>query len=116
MLSIARMNNKLISSQIILVTGGAGYIGSHMVDYLKQAGFTPIVLDNLSTGYREAVQDVELIVGDLSDKQLLDDLFSRYSFLAVIHFAASIQVSESIQYPDRYYQNNVVNTENLLQA
>jgi UDP-glucose 4-epimerase len=100
----------------ILVVGGAGYIGSHMVDYLLQAGYVPIVLDNLSTGHRDAVLSVKLIVGDMADNQLLDDLFSTYSFSAVMHFASFIQVGESVLHPLKYYSNNVANTLHVLQA
>jgi len=100
----------------ILVVGGAGYIGSHMVVCLKQAGFTPIVFDNLSTGHRDAVLDAEFIQGDLADVTLLDEVFAQHHFLAVMHFASFIQVGESVQQPAKYYQNNVTNTLNLLQA
>lgn len=100
----------------ILVVGGAGYIGSHMVDCLSQTGFVPIVLDNLSTGHRDSVLNAKLIVGEMADKQLLDDLFSHYQFAAVMHFASFIQVGESVQDPNKYYQNNVANTLQLLDA
>ena len=100
----------------VLVVGGAGYIGSHMVDYLLQAGYMPIVLDNLSTGHREAVHSAKLIVGDMADNTLLNDLFSTYPFSAVMHFASFIQVSESVLHPLKYYTNNVANTLNVLQV
>ena len=100
----------------ILVVGGAGYIGSHMVDCLIQAGYVPVVLDNLSTGHRDAVQSAKLIIGDMADIALLDELFSTYSFSAVMHFASYIQVGESVQNPLKYYLNNVANTINVLQA
>src|SRR5689334_14213641 len=100
----------------ILVVGGAGFIGSHMVAYLKQAGYTPIVLDNLSTGHREAVPNTKLIVGDLADSSLLTKLFSEIEIQAVMHFASSIQVNESVINPLLYYQNNVANTLNLLKT
>jgi len=103
-------------TKYILVVGGAGYIGSHMVDHLLQAGYVPIVLDNLITGHREAVLSAKLIVGDMADNILLDDLFSSYSFSSVMHFASYIQVGESVLNPLKYYMNNVANTLNLLQA
>jgi UDP-glucose 4-epimerase len=100
----------------ILVVGGAGYIGSHMTAFLSQMGYTPIVLDDLSTGHRDAVLDAELIEGTLADTALLDTLFSRRKFTAVMHFASFIQVGESVKSPEKYYQNNVANTLNLLSA
>lgn len=98
----------------ILVVGGAGYIGSHMVSCLKKAGYEPVVLDNLSAGHRDAVQGAELIVGDMMDAELLERLFSQHDFAAVMHFAALIQVGESVQQPVKYYQNNVAATLQLL--
>jgi len=100
----------------ILVVGGAGYIGSHMVDCLRSAGYLPIVLDNLSTGHREAVLGSELIVGDMADSRCLDELFSQHQFAAVMHFASFIEVGESVQNPAKYYQNNVSGALQLLQA
>ncbi len=101
-------------SKYILVVGGAGYIGSHMVLILRQAGYVPIVLDNLSKGHRDAVLESELIVGDMADTTLLTELFAKYSFSAVMHFASLIEVGESVKFPAKYYQNNVVSTLNLL--
>jgi UDP-glucose 4-epimerase len=100
----------------ILIVGGAGFIGSHMTDYLYCAGYTPIVLDDLSTGHRDAVLNAELIEGSIADTPLLDKLFLTYNFSAVMHFASFIQVGESVVYPAKYYQNNVANTLNLLSA
>ncbi len=100
----------------ILISGGAGYIGSQMTDLLVQQGHVVIVLDNLSTGFRDAVLNAELIVGDFGDKNLLDNLFGNHKFDAVMHFAACIEVEESVQDPTKYYQNNVVNSLNLLDA
>tara|TARA_R110000868_G_scaffold318690_1_gene579406 strand:- start:1582 stop:2565 length:984 start_codon:yes stop_codon:yes gene_type:complete len=100
----------------ILVVGGAGYIGSHMLLLLKQVGYKPIVLDNLSSGHRDAVLDAELIEGDLADKKLLKEIFSTRDISAVMHFASHIDVAESVSRPQRYYQNNVVNLINLLDA
>lgn len=98
----------------VLVVGGAGFIGSHMVLALQQAGYQPIVLDNLSKGHRNAVINAPLIVGDMADSKLLHELFTTYSFAAVMHFASFIEVAESVQFPDKYYQNNVVATLTLM--
>jgi UDP-glucose 4-epimerase len=100
----------------ILVVGGAGYIGSHMVAALHSNNMLPIVLDNLSTGHAHAVEGSELIIGDMSDSTLLDQIFSQHQFSAVMHFASCIRVDESLQNPAKYYQNNVANTLVLLQA
>lgn len=100
----------------ILVVGGAGYIGSHMVYELLENGYDPIIFDNLSTGHQLAIPAVRLVKGDLADKHALNLLFSEYSFDAVMHFASSIQVGESVSNPLKYYQNNVANTLNLLEA
>ncbi|ACK72612.1 UDP-glucose 4-epimerase [Gloeothece citriformis PCC 7424] len=103
----------------ILVTGGAGYIGSHAVKALQQAGYGVIVLDNLVYGHRdiaEKVLEAELIVGDISDRPFLDDLFSRYPIAAVMHFAAYAYVGESVSDPAKYYRNNVMGTLTLLEA
>lgn len=98
----------------ILVVGGAGYIGSHMVLCLQEAGYTPVVFDNLSTGHRDAVMNAELVRGDLSDLYAVEDVFATNDFLAVMHFASFIQVGESVQHPAKYYQNNLAATLNLL--
>ena len=98
------------SKPTILVTGGAGYIGSHAVLSLQKAGYNVIVYDNLSYGHPEIVQDVlkvELIVGDTNDRTLLDQIFSSRNITAVMHFSAFISVGESVRDPDIYYQNNV---------
>ena len=100
----------------VLVVGGAGYIGSHMVLALHQAGHEVVTLDNLSTGHRDAVLAGEWVLGDLADPVALEALFSGRRFEAVLHFASSIQVGESVRQPLLYYQNNVANTLNLLQA
>ena len=102
--------------QKILVVGGAGYIGSHMVKRLGQLGCEVTTLDNLSSGHRNAVLAGDFVHGDIADRQLLDDLFRRKRFDAVMHFASFIQVGESVQHPAKYYQNNVINTLNLLNA
>ncbi|HEY9823284.1 MAG TPA: UDP-glucose 4-epimerase GalE [Candidatus Sericytochromatia bacterium] len=103
----------------ILVTGGAGYIGSHAVLALNQAGYDVIVLDNLSYGHREIVEEVlkvKLIVGDISDRALLDQIFTTHKITAVMHFAAFIAVGESVSDPGKYYRNNVAGTLTLLEA
>ncbi|MCL1465146.1 UDP-glucose 4-epimerase GalE [Argonema galeatum] len=103
----------------ILVTGGAGYIGTHAVLALKRAGYEVIVLDNLVYGHRELVEDVlqvKLIVGDTNDRTLLDELFATHNIAAVMHFAAYIAVGESVVEPGKYYRNNVTGTLTLLEA
>ncbi|MGM0831825.1 UDP-glucose 4-epimerase GalE [Halomonas qinghailakensis] len=99
---------------LVLVVGGAGYIGSHMVKQLVCAGHSVVVLDNLSTGFRDQARYGELVEGDLADTALLEQLFNKYSFDGVMHFAAASLVGESMQDPSKYYRNNVVNTLNLL--
>jgi UDP-glucose 4-epimerase len=103
-------------SSSILVVGGAGYIGSHMAKMLVQSGHDVLVLDNLSTGFRDAVRYGRLIEGDLADPALLDRLFAENRIDAVLHFAALSQVGESVQMPALYYRNNVANILNLLDA
>lgn len=98
----------------ILIVGGAGYIGSHMVKMLLEHGHRVIVYDNLSSGYRDAVLGGTFIKGDLADKDKLDDVFARLMPEAVMHFASHIQVGESMLYPSKYYLNNFTNTLNLL--
>ena len=98
----------------VLVTGGAGYIGSHVVKQLGEAGHDIVVYDNLSTGYKWAVTYGELVVGDLADVDKLDTVFAAHKFEAVLHFAAHIIVPESVENPLKYYRNNTRNTLNLL--
>lgn len=100
----------------ILVTGGAGYIGSHMVRTLGEAGHDVMVYDNLSTGHRESVLSGRLVVADLSDTAALDALLRAEQFDAVAHFAAHIVVDESVREPLKYYRNNFVNALNLIEA
>lgn len=100
----------------IFVTGGAGYIGSHVVKLLGEAGHDILVLDNLSTGHEWAVLYGRLLQADLADKAIVRDSLSAFRPDAVIHFAASIQVEESVREPLMYYRNNVANTLNLLEA
>jgi len=100
----------------ILLTGGAGYIGSHTAKALTQCGYEPIVLDNLSTGHRWAVQWGPLVKGDVGDAILLDRVLREYSIGAVVHFAANAYVGESMTNPRKYFHNNVVNALTLLDA
>jgi UDP-glucose 4-epimerase len=99
----------------VLITGGAGYIGSHMVWEMLDRGETPIVLDNLSTGFRWAVPDgVPLVVGDTGDVELVDRVIDQYGIDAIIHFAAKIVVPESVADPLAYYHNNTVKSRSLI--
>jgi UDP-glucose 4-epimerase len=98
----------------LLITGGAGYIGSHVVKALGALGHDLIIYDNLSTGHKGAVTFGELVVGDLSEKDKLHHLFAAKKFDAVLHFAGSIVVPESVSEPLKYYENNTVNSHFLL--
>ena len=108
--------NSTMTSPRILVVGGAGYIGSHMVKMLVAKGYSVTTLDNLSTGYRDAVSGGAFVHLDLADRPALDRLFVEKPFDAVMHFASFIQVGESVKEPAKYYENNVTNTLNLLDA
>lgn len=100
----------------ILVVGGAGYIGAHMVKMLLATGYRVVTLDNLSGGYRDAVLGGDFVFGDIADREGLERLFAGYNFAGVMHFASFIQVGESVQKPGKYYQNNLAATLNLLDA
>ena len=100
----------------LLVTGGAGYIGSHAVKALGQCGHDLCIFDNLSTGHEWAVLSGRLVRGDLEDRRLLDAVVKEFKPDAVIHFAAFIQVEESVSAPLKYYRNNVANSLNLLEV
>ncbi len=100
----------------ILVVGGAGYIGAQMVRRLVDAGYRPVVLDNLSGGRRAAAGMARLVVADAGDVAVLDTLMQAFDFAAVMHFASFIQVGESVALPSKYYDNNVCNTLRLLDA
>ena len=105
-----------MDEQKVLVTGGAGYIGSHACKVLQQSGFIPVTFDNLVTGWRDAVKFGPLEQGDLLNKSDVDRVFEKHLPVAVMHFAALSQVGESIQKPGLYWQNNVLGSLNLIQA
>lgn len=100
----------------ILVTGGAGYIGSHAAKELLGKGFDVLIFDNLSTGKKELVRGGELIVGDLLDKNAVKNVFKTRKIAAVLHFASLIEVGESFKDPRRYYAHNLISSLNLLEA
>ncbi len=100
----------------LLVVGGAGYIGSHMVRLLARNGHTVVSLDNLSTGFAAAVKSGDLVIGDMHDRPLVETILRDRAIDAVMHFAAHALVGESVKYPAKYYQNNVVATLSLLEA
>jgi UDP-glucose 4-epimerase len=109
----------------VLVCGGAGYIGSNMTAMLNTEGYEPVVFDNLSTGHRSAIRPctemvqgrhTEFVEGDLADYELLVKTLKKYKIEAIMHFAAFIEVGESVQAPLKYYRNNLSGTENLLSA
>ena len=103
------------SGRPVLVTGGAGYIGSHVVRLLRAAGYQVVAYDDLSTGHRWAVLDAELVVGDLAERARLASLFEKRRFAAVLHFAAHISVEELVRDPAKYYRNNTVNALGLFE-
>lgn len=103
-------------TKTVLVTGGAGYIGSHACKALARAGYTPICFDNFSTGWREAVRFGPLEEGDLLDPARLDAVFEKHRPSAVMHFAALSQVGESMREPGRYWRENVLGAVNLAEA
>ena len=105
-----------MTAQQILVVGGAGYIGTHMVKDLLRAGHSVVILDNLSKGHRELIPGGVFVEGDLGDSALLDRLFTEHDISAVMHFAAYSLVGESVQEPLAYYRNNVARTVELLDA
>jgi UDP-glucose 4-epimerase len=100
----------------VLVTGGAGYIGSHVVLQLRARGERVVVVDDLSTGFRQAVQDAPLVVGDVGDRGLLAGVIAQHEVGTVMHFAAKTIVPESVREPLKYYGNNTAATRNLLEA
>ncbi len=100
----------------MLVTGGAGYIGSHACKALKQAGYTPVTFDNLITGWKDAVKFGPFERGDLLDRARVNEVFAKYKPTAVMHFAALSQVGESMQIPGKYWRNNVFGSLELIDA
>lgn len=101
----------------ILVTGGAGYIGSHMAHYLCDQGENVVVLDNLTTGFRKAIpRKAKFVKGNVGDAKVLEKLFSTHKIEAIVHFAASIVVPESVENPLKYYGNNTANTRMLIEV
>ncbi len=101
----------------ILVTGGAGYIGSHFVKYLNEKGNEIVVFDNLSRGHKESIpKNVKLEIGDLINPIEINSTLKKYKFDAVVHFAAFAYVGESVENPAKYYQNNVIGSYNLINA
>ncbi len=111
-----RRHYAIIEHVNVLITGGAGYIGSHTAKFVAEAGWNPIVLDNLKRGHRSAVQWGPLIVADLGDRAALDRVFEQHSIQAVLHFAAFAYVGESMQSPDMYFHNNFAGSLSLLDA
>lgn len=100
----------------VLITGGAGYIGSHACKALARAGYVPVTLDNLSTGWRDAVKFGPFVQADLLDRDSLDAAFAEYRPVAVLHFAALSQVGEAMHLPGKYWRNNVCGSLNLIEA
>lgn len=101
----------------VLVTGGAGYIGSHAVKVLLQKGYDVVVVDNLETGHKEAVDSkAKLYIGDIADDKLMDKVFKENDIVGVIHFAAYSLVGESMTNPHKYYENNVSKTNHMLES
>jgi UDP-glucose 4-epimerase len=105
-----------MTRKAILITGGAGYIGSHVLLQLQTRGERVVVLDNLYTGFRQAVRDTPLIIGDVGDRELLERIMREHEVDTVMHFAANTIVPESVRDPLKYYGNNTCATRNLLEA
>jgi UDP-glucose 4-epimerase len=111
------MTNTASASKCVLVTGGAGYIGSHVVLALLEAGYEVVVVDNLTTGFREALPaGVPLVVGDIGNRALLRGVIRDHRCESVMHFAASVVAPQSVSEPIAYYENNLLNTANLVRA
>lgn len=103
-----------MTKQHILVTGGAGYIGSHIVLALDEAGFIPVILDNLSSGHKGLIGDHLFFEGDIADEGLLEKIVGDYQIGSVIHMAALVSVPESVEFPARYHENNVTKTARMI--
>ena len=106
----------MTDKKAVLVTGGAGYIGSHVVRQLGEAGEKVVILDNLSTGFEDAVLFGELVIGDTGDRELVSQLLKEHKIDSVMHFAAHTVVPESVSNPLKYYGNNTCNSRNLLEC
>lgn len=100
----------------ILVTGGAGYIGSHLVKALLEKNYRVLTIDNLSTGHKKAILGGDFVEGDILDKNFIANIFKQYPIESVIHLAAKTVVPDSIKHPIEYYQNNIIGTMNILEA
>ena len=105
-----------MKKNVVFVTGGAGYIGSHACKVLAKSGFIPVTLDNLSTGWKDSVKFGPFEMVDLKNKSNIDNLFIKYKPDAVMHFAALSQVGESMKSPDIYWENNVLGSLNLIKS
>ncbi|MFN6952724.1 MAG: NAD-dependent epimerase/dehydratase family protein, partial [Albidovulum sp.] len=105
-----------MTHRAVLVTGGAGYIGSHACKALKSAGYLPVTFDNLATGWRDAVKFGPLEEGDLADRSRIDQVFARWNPVAVMHFAAISLVGDAMRDPGRYWRVNVLGALNLIEA
>jgi UDP-glucose 4-epimerase len=111
------MLNHIKDDETILVTGGAGYIGSHAIHHLIDAGITPVVIDNLATGIRGAIpKDIPFYEGSVGDNDLLEEIFTAHKIKAILHFAGSVVVPESVEDPGKYFTNNAYNTLVLIKA
>ena len=110
------LTKRLPRMQKVLVTGGAGYVGSHTCLRLAEAGFEPVVYDNLSNGHQAFVRWGPFEQGDICEAHRLDEVFAKHRPVAVLHFAALIEVGESVKHPDRFYANNVAGALNLIEA
>ena len=100
----------------VLVTGGAGYIGSITSRALQRSGRDVVVLDTLENGHQKAVEDIDLVVGDIADQRLIGQIVAKYKVEEVVHFAAYKAVGESMSNPNKYFSNNVTGSQRLIEA